>query len=879
MAFFGIAKPAPGARVRPGASIDFMHRHGCAACPLNRKPDLRSPKLEPSGAARPDIYILGEATTAAEDRAGRHMAGKDGQVLLHHLPREWHRRARWNNCVRTHPGGSPGQAETECCRPSVEQDIAASKPKAILGFGSGPLLWAGITDARKVALWSGRRIPVVIGGHACWYFPIVHPAEIAADKKWRGLQRKRNRYGSEREFRFALDLRAALDAVDAGLPEPIVHSAEDARRGVEWVDGSGGDRDVELVREFLREAAREKIAGFDYETTALRPYGEGVKILTAAVSIKSATLAFPLDHRGARWSERQRREIGEAWFEFVSDPACRKVAHNLSFELEMTGYFFGEELIHGGSWGCTYSQAYVLDERQGASSLEALVMTYFGINIKDIAGVDRSRLDEEPLDKVLQYNGVDAKYHLALYFRQQAALKADGQLALYREHIERVPTAVLTQLKGIPIDQAEVLRLGKKYAAKMADALDELRDLPAVRKFERQANRDFRPSANDDVRYIVNKILGYRLSSVDEEALEAVDHEFVKLELRWRKWAKLQGTYVVPIANEETRAALEVEDAKRAPHVFPDGMIHPLTSVNRTSTSRTSSEDPNYQNWPKRGGNNAIEIRGAVRPPRVRGAKRVIVSYDYGQIQARNVGMESLDDALLTAFWEDYDIHEDFMEQLFRIYPRWIKEGTAPFLAKDDVGKKLRKKYRNEVKHGFVFASFFGAGPSKVSTVLNIPMTAAEELGEIFWDRFGGIKDWHGDLEADYYRTGYVTGHSGYRRHAPVAYNERINAPIQGDEAKIVLDAMTRLSKIDHDYLQASMEIHDDLTFIWEEGKVDELAEIVTREMLTVPFEWAKVSPIVVEMSVGEHWAALKEVGVFASNKYEGIDMPRRRPR
>src|SRR5690606_26254477 len=113
---------------------------------------------------------------------------------------------------------------------------------------------------------------------------------------------RRERYGSEAEFRFYLDLRGALAAVDRGLPEPVVHTSEDVESGIEWVTGSGGDRDVERIEGFLRAAASRKLAGFDYETNRLRPYMLGAKILTASVStLRDGTLSFPLDHSEARW--------------------------------------------------------------------------------------------------------------------------------------------------------------------------------------------------------------------------------------------------------------------------------------------------------------------------------------------------------------------------------------------------------------------------------------------------------------------------------------------------------------------------------------------------------------------------------------------------
>ncbi len=890
MAFFGIVKDARAAYpVMRGVSDAFLHKHECAVCPLNNQAGLRSPHMEPTGVARPQAYFLGGAPDGSDDRKGEQFASQAGRILRHHLPGKWLAKVRFNNCVRTRPPKDrpPARAEIEACRPSVEKDIEQSQPAAIVGFGNVPLSWAGVAES-GIAMWSGRRTPALVAGLPRWYFPIISPSAVQDDPRWRGIQRQPGRYGSEGEFTLALHLRRALAAIEAGLPEPVVHSADDARDGVEWVDGSGGDSDVDHVAEFLARAATRKYAGLDYETKGLRPYAADAKILTAAVStLQDGALAFPFDHREVRWSKRQRAAIDDLWGKFLYEAECRKVVHQLAFEMEWSAHYWGADCLRAGRWGDSISQAYVMDERPGGHSLEFLVQQYFGINIKKLAGVDRADLDAAPLPKVLQYNGVDAKYHRLLYAVQAAVLREMGMTALYAEHLERVPTAVLTQLKGIPVNQRAVLDLGMKYIPKMVEAEAAVRRMGAIKTFERGGQR-FRPSANEDVKRVTNDVLGYQLDNVDEAALETVDPEFARRAVEWRKAAKVYGTYIMPVCGPETLAELEDERRSRvaeiggaidlketadSSRIYPDGMLHPQTNVNRTRTTRTSSDGPNYQNWPKRGSAEAIEARRPIKPIK---AGELIVSFDYGQIQARNVGMESLDAALIKSFWDDHDIHADFMEELARIYPRWVKEGVKA-LANDP---KLQKKYRNDVKHGFVFASFFGAQAKKTAAVLGVPLWVGEALGDIFWDRFGGIRKWHGQLEVDYYKTGYVTGHAGYRRWAPVSYNERINSPIQADEAKIVLDAMMRLSKIDHDLLQASMEIHDDLTFVWPKSRVDELAPIVIKEMLTMPFEWARVTPIVVEMAVGVDWANLKEPDehIFASNKYDGLDMPRRSP-
>jgi len=224
--------------------------------------------------------------------------------------------------------------------------------------------------------------------------------------------------------------------------------------------------------------------------------------------------------------------------------------------------------------------------------------------------------------------------------------------------------------------------------------------------------------------------------------------------------------------------------------------------------------------------------------------------------------MESRDSVLVKAFWDHYDIHTDWTETIVKLYPAWIKEGVKTFAG----DPKLFKKYRDRTKNELVFPSFFGAQATSVARYLGIPDNIARELHDRFWDRFGGIRSWHRRVAADYKKTGYVTGLSGFRRRGPISPNELINAPIQADESLIVCDAMARLSELGPEEYQANMEIHDDLTFIWPIEKVDEYSEVVVREMLRIEYDWINV-PLVVERSIGDNWAFKEDAGVFETRR------------
>jgi hypothetical protein len=53
------------------------------------------------------------------------------------------------------------------------------------------------------------------------------------------------------------------------------------------------------------------------------------------------------------------------WIRFLTRAKTRKIAHNLSFELEWTGEYFGADLVRASEWGDTAVQASIIDERKG----------------------------------------------------------------------------------------------------------------------------------------------------------------------------------------------------------------------------------------------------------------------------------------------------------------------------------------------------------------------------------------------------------------------------------------------------------------------------------------------------------------------------------
>ncbi|MBU6429581.1 MAG: hypothetical protein KGR26_11250, partial [Cyanobacteria bacterium REEB65] len=256
-------------------SLELMHRLQCKICPLDKVKN-RNPHIPAKGAKSPLIYILGEGPGATEDAEAGHFIGKSGELLRARLPKEVLPYLRWNNVVRTRPKDADGKdrppekIEIECCRPSVQADIVASKPRALFGFGNLALNWA--TGQNGIQKWRGRKTPVDIGGHVCWFYAFMHPSALLRTGKRARYDLRPDEIGSEEERAFCFDLERALGEVEE-LPEPRVWTKADLNQGVELLTK------LDDIERALEWAKMQAAVGLDYETFRMRPYAADAQII------------------------------------------------------------------------------------------------------------------------------------------------------------------------------------------------------------------------------------------------------------------------------------------------------------------------------------------------------------------------------------------------------------------------------------------------------------------------------------------------------------------------------------------------------------------------------------------------------------------------
>ncbi len=832
-----------------------MTSPSCRDCPLD-KAVMRHPKLPATGATRPAFYFLGKANGKTEDEEGEQFLGEPGRMVRFRIPSQWSNKIRWNNTINCLPAGDeePSAQELMCCRSRVIADIEKSRPAIVVGFGEVPLNWVLGTEKkggqRKIAPWRGRKMPVKIGKHVCWFYPIDHPEDF--------LNRRRSNSYDARMRTFENDLRRIFSDYAVGLPTAEVET--DFLEGIRTVEDYTRQGFGEVLL-WLRKMAKLKNSTIDIETNELRPYNETSRILSVAIGTYEETVAFPLEHSQARWSKSQLRQIYSSLEEYLMSPGT-KCAHFSKFEITWLIKQFGHKIAHDVVWEDTAAMAHVLDERKG-KSLEALTEIYFGFNVKKLSPIDASNLDATDLSSVLPYNALDTKWTDALRRILKAEIEERGLTEVYRTVNQVTPSFAMMQDRGVHRNLPVIDQFSRELIERKESVLSSIAQDPDVKRFVPTNKDRFKPTSNPDLQHFFRDFLkvphpnqGRRdfKYSLTEDILEKFDHPVAKMILDMRTTSGNLSKYVVPLLSSPSDV---FPDGGR--YVKGDGLAHADFNQLITSTGRPACEDPPLQQWPKR---EHREIRRVICAP----PGHDMVSVDFGQLEARIIATLSRDPVLCEEIFEKYDIHGDWTDRLGTTFDRrQLKDRSS------------RKHLRDSTKVMWTFPLFYGSTLESVahnlSTVFkkDIHPSTLETHYQAFWDKYRVVLDWQEKLESFYWKHGYVETAFGFRRHEPLSKNELINSPVQGTAGQLVMLPQVKLSKAsyteDKPQYQPVINMHDDLTFYLPHASLENDIERIARDMCCFDLGFLVV-PLSVEVSLGPNWADQQEIGTFYSTDF-----------
>lgn len=422
-------------------------------------------------------------------------------------------------------------------------------------------------------------------------------------------------------------------------------------------------------------------------------------------------------------------------------------------------------------------------------------------------------------------------------------LKNEGLLELYEKiELPLIPIIARLESKGIMLDSVYLEGISRAYHKKQ-DELERAIYALAGEEFNINSPKQMGVVLFDHMGLTakgLKKTEGGARSTRESELEKLKDaHPIIATILEYREVQKLLSTYI------DTLPRLADEG----------GRIHTRLHQDGTTTGRFSSSDPNLQNIPVREGLGEM-IRDAFVAPE----GKVLMAFDYSQIEMRVLAMLSGDPGLREIFLSGEDIHTSVAARVFGV-------------ATDAVSKEMRRRAK-VINFGIVY----GMGVNALKQNLGSTREEAQEFYDQYFISFPKIAAYFEQVTADATKKGYTETLFGRRRQFPnlrsrvpfmkaMAERMAMNAPLQGTAADLVKIAMIRVdralndAKLDKD-AELLLQVHDELIFEVSDDKktITKVGEVVRAAMSSVAEGTSGEDiPLVVSEKKGKRWGSMTE--------------------
>lgn len=292
------------------------------------------------------------------------------------------------------------------------------------------------------------------------------------------------------------------------------------------------------------------------------------------------------------------------------------------------------------------------------------------------------------------------------------------------------------------------------------------------------------------------------------------------------------------------------------------GRMHPNFFALSTDTGRFSCNSPNCQNMPRKT-NDPIGVRNFIKAPE----GHLIVSCDYSRIELRVGAHYCQDKIMMDTYSSGGDIHAATTSVIFNIpYDQAVDKHAENYKERRTIAKNVN------------FGTFYGLFPMGLQKTLKFKAgveKTVEECDEIIRNLkagYPGLVTWQEETKAEAMRKMYSETRLGRRRFLPnirsddwgkKSFAERcsMNTPIQGTVADILKLSLGRILKglPDRPWLKPILQIHDELTFVIPEDRLDEAVAFIKGCMEPKPFSEFDL-PLVAEASAGPTFGQMEEL-------------------
>ena len=629
---------------------------------------------------------------------------------------------------------------------------------------------------------------------------------------------------------------------------------------------------VQGIKDYIGNA---KEVAFDYETApdidfrdedkaALDPHKS--HIVGCSFSVGEGTgIYVPIAHKIG--TNIDKDEFFAYLRDFLSDKGRIKIAHNIAFE-SCQSYHQGIVIkapVYDTICAAQMTLKNHYEFRQlKDSGLKTLAKELCGEPLPTFTSVtDGKHFDE--LDghdaETVRYGAADSDFALRLYHKFNDWF--DKFMPAHRMIVEELesPTAVyigIMKHNGVPMD----VELMEKRKEEVEAEMETLRGQIAFIIGDVNIGANCGTQAFKDYLYKTLGLPVLKTTASNREAADDMTMTMLKeycdehrpdlsqlfvLVQEYRKLGKIKSTYIDGYSKYLNSVTHRV---------------HPDMFALSTDTGRFNCTKPNCQNMPRKT-NDPVGIRKFVKAP----DGKVIISLDFSQIELRVGAFYCRDENMLQTYRDNGDIHAQTTAVIFGVSYDEAKDKNAPNY----------KEHRTIAKN-CNFGVFYGLFPKGLQGTLKFKAgveKSIEECEEIIANLKAGYKNlavWQENTKADAYKNVYTETWLGRRRYLPgirsddwgkKSFAERcsMNTPIQGTAADILKMAIARiLEGLDsRPWLEPILQIHDELTFIIPEDKLDEAVAFVKECMEVKPFPEFDL-PLVAEGAVGHTFGTMEEL-------------------
>ena len=736
----------------------------CGACKLHK--DCNSPKMKVRGNGIQPIMIIGSFPSERADSLGVPIVDSYLRMTLKVAGINL-KDCHLTNAVACY-GEDVDNKNGGFCSPKLLTEIRNVKPKLIITLGN-VATYSVIGDRLKkgVSLFQTRGYVIPDQKLKCWVAPLQDPINGKADDVFKLF--------------FEKELKQAVSYVNK--PFPVTKESD---FNIECLKG-----EKDIIRALKRiDLKTDKPIAIDYETSGIKPHREGHYIKTCSLSVDSkSALSFVVTDKIKPYLNK------------ILASNLKKIAANMKFEENWSRFVLDQPVKNW--YFDTMLAAHILDNRPRITGVKFQTYLYFGVEDysrhidfgEDLKANDFNAIEKIDLDELLWYNALDTIYEYKLYEVQKPQLKKRALNKAYNLFHRSSEAFCDIEENGICIDMdylenalIETKRTVEKDAAKFLKT-------KIGRTWKKHYGNELNLDAGDQLSDVLFNILKFKSikktkkeekDSSDISVLEKLNEEDLLPLIMYKKVTMARGFL----------KQIEVEQV--------GGILRSSFNLNIPVSYRSSSRDPNFQNFPIR---DKVQ-REIVRKCFVPDTGNQILELDFkgAEITAaccyhKDPKMESylLDSTL--------DMHRDMAMECY-------------MLDQDQVSKETR--YAG--KSGFVFPEFYGSwfksvGKSlweyiddmhletndgvclkehlKSKGIINQSQFTdhIEDVEDEFWNvRFKVYTKWKKKWEASYMKKGFIRSLSGFEFINPMTRNQIINYGIQGFSFHLLLWTMVALN-------------------------------------------------------------------------------------